>query len=97
MRIRKTVVGLVAATALAAGAAATPVAAAQTPEDAFRQSAEPIARTSWDAFYSLYDNPVTAPSALGSSLAIMAFGFFVYCPIAQWLGVEEPNSGTCTI
>ncbi|AGF72080.1 hypothetical protein [Corynebacterium halotolerans] len=99
MTFRKTFASPAAAAALAIALVTAPAATAQkadTSADAFRQSAEPVALAWWDFYFSLFDNPVTAPSALGTSLSAMSLQYLIYCPIALELGLEERYSPRCT-
>ncbi len=99
MSLRKTLSSLAAATLVAATVTVTaPVATAQVgdPAELFRQSAEPVAQSSFEVYQSLFDSPVTAPSAVGSFLSSMSWQYLIYCPIAQRIGLEEPYSPNCT-
>lgn len=97
MMFRKSLTALVASAVLATATLTAPVANAQSAEELFRQSAEPVAEGSYDLFQSTLSSPITAPIGLGVYLSSMSLHFFVWCPIASLLGHPDSTTGRCAI
>lgn len=82
-------------TKLASVAAAAVLSTTVVAAPANAQSAEPVVQGSFDAYQSLYDNPVTAPSAIGVFLSSMTWQYLIWCPAAMALGSEGTDMGRC--
>lgn len=94
MSLKKKLASVVGAVALSTTLLAAP-AGAQVPDDLFRQSAEPVVQGSFNAYQTLFDNPVTAPSAIGIFLSSMTWQYLIWCPAAMALGSEGTDMGRC--
>jgi hypothetical protein len=95
MNLKKKLAAVAAAATLLIPALATP-AQAQDPAQQLRQSAEPVAQGSFDLYQSLFDNPVTAPSAIGIFLSSMTWHYLIWCPVATQLGSAGTDMGRCS-
>lgn len=95
MKLKKKIAAVAAAATLATTALAAP-AHAQDPAQQLRQSAEPVAQGSFDFYQSLFNNPVTAPSAIGVFLSSMTWHYLIWCPVATQLGSAGTDMGRCS-
>ena len=82
-------------TKLASVAAAAVLSTTVVAAPANAQSAEPVVQGSFDAYQSLSDNPVTAPSAIGVFLSSMTWQYLIWCPVVQRLGSAGTDMGRC--
>ena len=83
-------------TKLASVATAAVLSTTMVAAPANAQSAESVVQGSFDAYQSLYDNPVTAPSAIGVFLSSMTWQYLIWCPVAQRLGSAGTDMGRCS-